>query len=592
MDRSKTQNIALVLPGAVVLAIIATFPTPALPAQFLAFLMVATPLLAAHPVAARFAFLPLFLGSFAIAAPSWLGYASAAVLLLALLPPKLLWIASLTSSLTLAWSAFGTIPTAFYVGALAAVVSVLVATAYNRRSVLLLAASFALSAVLLFSVPMLAFASALSTATAVSLSAAIVLVAALALSLKSSSPAPRLLALPAALLLLTLPSAFAVETADGETGSAGVLASSTILECPNLGSDTIKSVECYSTGLIDEFRTNGLENALRLVDELYGAPGSLGSHFASNCHESLHFLGKATALSDGGELRAVIAKGTDKCAAGFGHGVWEMEYGAMPTDELVKQVPTICRGWEGYNRSEEGSAGIGCRHILGHTLATRYRSHIEDVAPVCLVRDPIADPASELTQDETIAQNNCLAGLFMENFLDLNRFRTADIDNNNPFKTCEHEKIAADARLMWGCYNEIGAMVVPWYDYDMNAALKACRAQAEKFNIPEYVKLSCYDSIARSMSPALENNMQELEKACSTVEEGELKTYCVKGIAASTAFDSNQIDVAYQICERNLTDPASLEVCRQRVDEIARSLDASKVAADGSPKPTSSPGAP
>jgi hypothetical protein len=410
--------------------------------------------------------------------------------------------------------------------------------------------------------------------------ASVVLMVASAAAMKSSAPTPRLLSALACAFLLAIPTGFVSNNNSSDEVAPGILASPNLLDCPELGNDTIKAVECYSAVLIDEYRTNGLADTVALVGELYNAPAPLGSHFAENCHESLHFLGKAAALDRTGDLRETISEGTDMCAAGFGHGIWEMEYGAMTTEDLVNDTPTICRGWDGLNRSEEGSAGIGCRHILGHTLATRFRGHIEDVAPVCLVRDPQVDQSSELSNDETISQNNCLAGLFMENFLDLNRFRTKDVDSQNPFATCEAPKITKDERLMWGCYNEVGAMVVPWTDYDMNKSLRACKEQAEKYDIPEFVKVSCYDSISRSIGPALAYDSPTMEGACAGVDPGELQTYCVKGIAAAIAFNSNDIALATKICQTNLPDKEGQEICLERIREVSAQLGASKVAAD------------
>jgi hypothetical protein len=317
------------------------------------------------------------------------------------------------------------------------------------------------------------------------------------------------------------------------------------------------------------------------VKQVYAVPGRIGSHFAENCHESLHFLGKAVALDHQDDLAAAIGLGTDMCSAGFGHGVWEMQYGSMTTAKLLDIVPTICRGKDGLNRSAEGGAGIGCRHILGHTLATRYRGHVQDVAAVCLVRDPASDPASEWTQDEIISRNNCLAGLFMENNLDLNRFRGTAIDRKNPFFVCEDPKVSSNDVLLWGCYNEIGAMVVPFHDYEVGPSLQACKDQQQRFDIVFWVIESCYDSIARSIAPAFEYDAAAMEAACEAVADKELHKHCVKGIAGTITFNSNSVENGMRICTQRLTDPDEQAFCAKRVQEVADALGASRTTGDG-----------
>jgi len=489
-------------------------------------------------------------------------------------------VVSMLLASTTGFMVFAATPIAVFVAVSA---SLLTASSVSRvlsASMWSFAASLCAGAMFLASVPVLAYSSELPAVLAVSLIVGLAFLVLLVVSVRRTGTPAKLATAALAAVLLTLPVAFTSPSSDSDLAT-GLSASPNLEECAALGGDTIKSVECYSAVLIDEYRTNGLPATIRLVERAYTAPMPLGPHFAENCHESLHFLGKATALSTTGEIRDVISEGTDMCSAGFGHGIWEMAYGSMSTEALVQKVPTICRGWEGLNRSAEGSSGIGCRHILGHTLATRYRTHIEDIAAVCLIRDPDADPNSELTQDETISQNNCLAGLFMENFLDLNRFRTTDVDAAHPFTTCEHPKIAADSRLLWGCYNEVGAMVVPWSDFDLKKSLEACRDQVKKFSIPEFVEVSCYDSITRSIGPAIDRDPASMQKACSGITDPRLLTYCVTGIAAVLAFDSNDIAAARNLCSAVLTTPTAAETCLKRVEEISQSLAASEVAGDG-----------
>lgn len=556
-----------------------------LPAAVTTACALAAPLTALHQRLQRFAPALAGLAGFAEGTPRWLLLLAALSLLAQLLPTAWRLLTPMLVASSLAYVVYGSSASALFVALAATLAATLAAACYARRTVSLVAVAFFVAVMLLFSAPMVAATEGLPLAAAASAVAAVVFLAAMVISFRSDVRPPRIAALIASMLILSVPAAFLTSNRSEGGPRTGLAASANILECSQLGGDTIKSVECYSAVLIDEFRTNGLAEAINLVDTLYTDP-RFGPHFSNNCHEALHFLGKATALRLGGNLRDVIAKGTDICAAGFGHGVWEMEYGAMPTDLLVEQVPTICSGWDGLNRSEEGSAGIGCRHILGHTLATRYRGHVEDIASVCLIRDPKYDPASELVEDEIISRNNCLAGLFMENFLDLNRFRTGDIDAGNPFATCEHPKIAVDDRLLWGCYNEIGAMVVPWFDYDMATSLQACQDQAAKRAIPEYVKISCYDSIARAISPALDYLPSDMGRACVGVPEGELLTYCVKSIAAAVAFDTNDIALSLRLCDEGLTDEAARTICRDRVEEVAETLQASQVDADAPTPPT------
>lgn len=457
-----------------------------------------------------------------------------------------------------------------------------------RRSTTFGVLAFLTSAMALSTISILALAEGQPVVAAVgALSGLSVMVASL-IGLRTGTGTVRIAAALATAVVVALPVALTsnnADQADQLTASSPTIAA--LAECPETGNQTLRAVECYAAALIDEYRTNGLQSTVDLVKQVFNAPAPLGGHFSENCHESLHFLGKVVALelTDGNILDA-IRKGTDMCSAGFGHGVWEMEYGKMTTQEILDIVPTVCRGWEGYQRSDEGSFGIGCRHILGHTLATRFRGQIENVADYCLIRDPAADPETEMVQDEIISRNNCLAGLFMENNLDLNRFRGSSINESNPFATCEQPKIMSNEVLTWGCYNEIGAMVIPYYDYDMGKALEACRVQATKFDIPEWIKISCYDSMARSVGPALAYEPGAAERVCDSIEAGELRTFCLRGIVGMLVFNSNDVAYGERLCRQKLSG-TDLEICLERLSEIKDSLDSSRSESDGeAPEPS------
>jgi hypothetical protein len=448
------------------------------------------------------------------------------------------------------------------------------AQSHNSTTASLLCAITA--SVLLVSLPVIAATESNAPVAGAAFAAALVLLFSSLIGLRFESGLLRTLGGLGAAAMLALPIAFLTPAvaAGPVRGDVGVFATG-MDECPKLLGDTIASVECYSQVLVDEYRSNSLESAIALVKSSFDAPSPLGPHFANNCHESLHFLAKAVALQSPGEdLRETIKRGTDMCAAGFGHGVWEMQYSLMSTEDLVEAAPTICRGWEGYSRSDEGSFGIGCRHILGHTMATRYRGHVADVAATCLIRDPLADPVSELNQEEIISRNNCLAGLFMENFLDLSRNRQGDIDSLDPYATCEDPKVAGNLDILWGCYNEIGAMVLPFYNNDAKAAYESCKAQQDELGVPQYIVESCYDSMARSLGPTLEYEDVAMVGSCSPLGSGEIHAYCVRGAAAAVAFNSNSIERGNEICRQNVSGEW-LDICLARIEEIREALDAS-----------------
>jgi hypothetical protein len=494
----------------------------------------------------------------------------------ATLAPHARLVAPILASTSLALAVYPDQPAALVASAAAATLATLFWYQVAKPSPNVLGAAMALSAVLVSSFPALAAfgAGALPGVVAVTASAAALISAVVAW--RTSTTAPVVVAAGASLVLLGVAAAFASPPATSSPG----LEAAPLDQCASLRSEVIASVECYSQVLIDEYQANGLPSAISLVKTSFDLPPPVGPHFANNCHEALHFLGKAAALDIDGDIREVIRQGTDMCAAGFGHGIWEIQYALMTDDELIESVPVICRGWDGYERSEEGSFGIGCRHILGHTLASRYRGNIEEVAPLCLVRDPEADADSELVEDEIVARNNCLAGLFMENFLDLTRFRKQDLDLTKPFATCEHPVVAADEVLSWGCYNEIGALVVPSTGYDMAASLTACRDQADRVGLVGWIKESCYDSMARAIAPALEYTKDDMANACRPLVDQELLTYCAKGVAAAYAFNANDMVGALDICELLLKDPDQLQICSVRIEEIRKSLDSSRPAGD------------
>jgi hypothetical protein len=478
--------------------------------------------------------------------------------------------------LVCSWFTYATAGPALIAAILTAFAAVSAFYAQSRNSTTASLTCAITASVLLVTLPVIAATESNAPVAGAAFAAALVLLFSSLIGLRFGSVRLRTVAGLGAAAMLALPIAFLTpaQAAGPVHGDVGVYATG-MDECPKLLGDTIASVECYAQVLVDEYRSNSLESAITMVKASFDAPAPLGPHFANNCHESLHFLAKAVALQSPGEdLRETIKRGTDMCAAGFGHGVWEMQYSLMSTADLVAAAPTICRGWEGYSRSDEGSYGIGCRHILGHTMATRFRGHVADVAATCLIRDPLADPVSELNQEEIISRNNCLAGLFMENFLDLSRNRQVDIDTLHPYATCEDPQVAANLDIMWGCYNEIGAMVLPYYNNDTKLAYESCKGQQDNLGVPQYIVESCYDSMARSIGPTLEYEDDAMVNSCTPLGSGEIHAYCIRGAAASVAFNSNSIERGNEICKKNVSG-TWLEICLTRVGEIKEALSAS-----------------
>jgi hypothetical protein len=130
-------------------------------------------------------------------------------------------------------------------------------------------------------------------------------------------------------------------------------------------------------------------------------------------------------------------------------------------------------------------------------------------------------------------------------------------------------------------------MVVPWSDFSLQKSIQACRDQVVKNDIPEFVEISCYDSISRAIGPVIDRDPVSLQNACASLTEQRLLTYCVRGLAGVVAFDSNNLAAARNLCTATLPAPEDLKICMERVDEIALALDSSKVAGDkGSPTPT------
>lgn len=482
---------------------------------------------------------------------------------------------------TLAVAVYATEPAALVVALLATVLLIaswrLVSAQSTKWSVA--AAAVAAAAVLTFP----ALAAARDDASPALLAAvagtSVVAMTALFVTVRSAAFPVRLASIAAATLLLSVSPGFAGST-DATSAAPEV---SLLDQCVLLGGDTIKSVECYSQALIENYEAVGLQPTLTMVYDVYNMPPPLGSHFANNCHEALHFLGKAAAL-DADDMMDVIRQGTDMCAAGFGHGIWEIKYSLMSNDQLIAETPVICRGWEGTERSEEGSAGIGCRHILGHTLATRFRGDVAAVANVCLVRDPAIDATTEWSETEVQSRNNCLAGLFMENILDLTRFRPEDLDADNPFSVCSDPRILESDDIAWGCYNEIGALVVKANDFSVPEALRACKAHGETLQQISWVTEACYDSVSRAVAPSLEYEYDAMHDACVPVEETDLRAFCARGAASTYTFNSLDVAAGLQMCRSLLpSDPEGVEMCTKRVGEVQAVLAASQPTGDRAP---------
>lgn len=353
---------------------------------------------------------------------------------------------------------------------------------------------------------------------------------------------------------------------------------SNLERCVATGGDVLMAVACYSTSLVHYYETHrDLPRTIRQVRAAFGAAPPLGPHFQNNCHETLHFLGRAVAEDYEDDPRRAIHDGTDLCSAGFGHGIWEIIYADMSDDEFIEEMPTLCRGWDGLERSEEGSAGIGCRHILGHSLASRFRDEVESVAHLCLVRDPLVADNAEVSRDEVQQRNNCLAGLFMENFLDLTRNRSVELAALDMFAPCVHPDVAVSDEIAWGCYNEVGALVAPAHMFEPSPALRACREHADTYDLVSNSRHACYDSVARAVAPAIEYQVGPAIEQCDVETDDELRAWCARGLGAAIYFNSNVRAMGESVCTA-LTDGEMLELCRGRLDEIEEVLGVSRTA--------------
>ena len=450
-------------------------------------------------------------------------------------------------------------------------------------------ASAALFALTVFMWPVIGGADGVTTtAVAASLTVAFV-VGLIATAIKTSSRVPTIAAVVGATVVVALSSIVAFPTVNAQAPATAAATPQPAVtydgdlrdleRCVQTGGDTLMAVTCYATSLLADYReTNSLADTLGVVEQAFFSGGPLGRHFQNHCHESLHFLSRTIARETPGDKRQVIREGTDLCSAGFGHGIWEVIYADLTNDEFIAEIPTMCTGWDGEERTEEGSAGIGCRHILGHNLATRFRGEVATVAAMCKVRDPqVAAQSPDLSRSEVQHRTNCLAGLFMEDFLDLTRNRTEDIPPGQKlFEVCAVPELLEDEELGWGCYNEIGALLTPTVRYDPIAAIALCRTHADELDLHMELRTACYDSVARSVAPAIAYQVDEAIEACSRTNEEYLKGWCVRGLATAIMFNSNSRAFGDEVCA--VVTGEHLESCMNRLDGLGDVLDLSVTA--------------
>lgn len=222
-----------------------------------------------------------------------------------------------------------------------------------------------------------------------------------------------------------------------------------------------------------------------------------GSHFAVECHEVMHDLGKSVEQRFGPvDLSYAPAAW---CANGFQHGAIEIRLSGVSDTELVSLADDWCTGQD----------QAVCRHLVGHVAmrrpleAGRGMSEAEQFAiDVCGAEDSFSDRTAALHAFR------CLDGAYMERALWVMRidFTAAE---SPPLTHCEALRsvntVAASA-----CTAQVGPLL---YEHSggADAALAVCRSEAST----EAAAVSCVYSVANAIVAFSEDPVSEARRLCT-----------------------------------------------------------------------------
>ena len=289
-----------------------------------------------------------------------------------------------------------------------------------------------------------------------------------------------------------------------------------------------ESLDCYVDQILNNSETaNDLSEAsLGLSQTLLDQPGYPGVHFANECHEVLHVVGRVQAEAGETEIEELPV---ESCLTGYFHGVLEYVLADVPDQQLFNAAQNAC--------PEGKTAENLCEHLAGHLYTQRHLdANIETVINLCSPDPTITDARQQL------AEVRCLDGAFMEQ--SLYQIRSQKWRGNPSLALAECRELDSwHALASEACYGQVGAKLLVALGSDPVASIIMCGdEQTTRQN-----QWNCVAGVANLWVAFEGPDPQVGVDLCVQFENDNVRLWCSAGIDLSR--------------HTNQGDRASAEVC-------------------------------
>jgi hypothetical protein len=289
--------------------------------------------------------------------------------------------------------------------------------------------------------------------------------------------------------------------------------------------------KCYADMLRPK-SIDQLQNMFTKVETMIVDP-DYGMHFAIECHEVLHNLGKELDESMG--PINISQTPVQSCATGFQHGVAENRLAKLSDTELSASAPSWC----------EGQDLSVCRHIIGHVIMRRalIATSLPDfsyVSKACATSLQVAG------REAALDEFRCLDGAYME--WTLWAMRTDDRSVPSPPQVActdirDQSLVASSA-----CLAQVGTLMYGVYP-DAKTTLAACEETLKDVSVSA-VRLCVY-----SVTNAIGSFTEDPVSAANNLCKDDLRLDCAIGFVRSASAnlgDSTVEDLCGKILQEDV----------------------------------------
>jgi hypothetical protein len=295
---------------------------------------------------------------------------------------------------------------------------------------------------------------------------------------------------------------------------------------PIAGSSTSAQFSCNGTTFVcyeDYYRglvkQKGVVSAFADLKNRYAQD----AYVQSQCHPITHVIG-TTATQIYPKVAQAYAQGDSYCWSGYYHGVMEGIVGVISSQELPKQMDSLCNEIPG--KASYSFDYYNCVHGLGHGVMAITQNELFDSLKLC---------------DNLVGgweQSSCHGGVFMENVI---------IDNKNHFtKYLKPEEplypcTAVDDKYKTTCYLMQTSYMLKVTAGDFAKVFELC-SQVGNHSV------TCYQSLGRDASGRSISQVEPTKSTCNLGTDYDQKSNCVVG-AVKDFISYHHSDVqAKQLC--------------------------------------------